>query len=85
MNSRLLKNGVIIERMKAWLYAERLSEQTAFAYRIVSSRLQASELTEHDAHEVMRRAERDLPEYRWIMVNVPGSAFFWVEGDEKKK
>jgi hypothetical protein len=71
--------------MKAWLYAERLSEQTAFTHRLVFSRLQATELTEYDAHEVMRHAERDFPEYRWTMVNLPGSAFFWVEGDQKKK
>jgi hypothetical protein len=61
-----------------------LSEQTAFTCRIVFTSLQASELTEHDAQEVMRGAERDSPEYRWTMVNVPGSTFFLVEGDEKK-
>ena len=80
-----MTNGAIIACMKAWLYAERLSEQTAFTCRIVFSRLQAAELTEHDAHEVMRGAERDFPEYKWVMVNLPGSAFFLVEGDEKKK
>jgi hypothetical protein len=77
--------GAIIARMKAWLFAEGLSEQTAFAYHLVFSRPQAAELTEHDAHEVIRGAERDFPGYRWTMVNVPGSAFFLVEGDEKKK
>jgi hypothetical protein len=71
--------------MQAWLYAERLSEQTAFTHRIVFSRLQASELTEHDAHEVVRAAERDFPEHKWRMVNIPGSAFFFVEGDQKKE
>jgi hypothetical protein len=70
--------------MKAWLYAERLSEQAAFTYHLVFSRPQAVELTEYDAHEAMRGAERDFPEYKWTMVNLPGSAFFLVEGGEKK-
>jgi hypothetical protein len=61
-----------------------LSEQTAFTCRTVFTSLQASELTEHDAQEVMRGAERDFPEYRWMLVNVPGSAFFLVEGEEEK-
>jgi len=73
--------------MKAWLHAEGLGEQTQirFSYHLVFSKQQAAELTEHDAHEVMRGAERDFPEYRWMMVNVPGSAFFLVEGVGTKK
>jgi hypothetical protein len=71
--------------MKAWLYAERLSEQTAFTCRLVFTSLQASKLTEHDAQEVMRGAERDFPEYRWMLVNVPGSALlFGGRGREEK-
>jgi|HubBroStandDraft_1064217.scaffolds.fasta_scaffold25311_3 hypothetical protein len=68
--------------MKACLYAEGLSEQTAFTCRIAFTILQASELTEHDAQE--SGAAREFPEYKWTMVNLPGSAFFLVEGEEKK-
>jgi hypothetical protein len=54
-------------------------------YELVFVRQHAVELTEYDAHEILRGAEYDYPEYRWTMVNIPGSAFFLVEGDKKEK
>jgi hypothetical protein len=70
--------------MKAWLHAEGFGKETAFPYHIVFSRQEAAEMVEHDAHEVMRGAERDHPKYKWEMVKLPNGNLFVVEGTEKK-
>jgi|SRR5580692_6086288 hypothetical protein len=62
--------------MKAWLFAERLYERTAFTSRIVYTGLQASELTEHDAHEVMRGAERTFQNTDGQWSTLSGAPFF---------
>jgi hypothetical protein len=71
--------------MKAWLHAEDHARQIAFQYQIVFDRQQAAEMTENNAHEVMRGAERDYPEYTWEIVKVSaGRNVFVVEGTQKK-
>lgn len=72
--------------MKAWLNVGTVGEtKSSLPHELVFIRQHAVELTEYDAHELLRGAERDYPEYRWTMVNIPGSAFFLVEGDKKEK
>ena len=70
--------------MKAWLHAEGLGKQAAFPYHIVFNREEAAKMVEHDAHEVMRGAERDYPKYRWELVKLLNGDLFVVEGTEKK-
>jgi hypothetical protein len=64
----VIPSSEIIAFMKAWLHAEDHARQSAFPYHIVFSRQQAAEMTENNAHEVMRGAERDYPEYTWELV-----------------
>jgi len=66
--------------MKAWLHAEDSAKQSAFQFQIVSNRKQAAEMTENNAHEVMRGAEREYPEYAWEMIKIPGGNVLVVEG-----
>jgi hypothetical protein len=69
--------------MKAWLHAQNQAKPDRFGYGLVFSRAEAAEMTEHDAHEVMRGAELDHSGYSWKMVNVPGGDLFVVEGTKK--
>lgn len=69
--------------MKAWLHAQDRAESVAGEYRIVFSRNEAIEMTEHDAHELMRAAENSFPEYSWKMMKIPSSGLFIVEGTKK--
>jgi hypothetical protein len=71
--------GEIIACMKAWLFAGDHARQTSFPDMIVFDRQQASEMKEYNAHEVMRRAERDYPAYTWEMVKIPSRNLFVVE------
>ena len=75
--------GEIIACMKAWLFAGDHARQTSFPDMIVFDRKQASEMREYNAHEVMRGAERDYPDYTWEMVKVPSRDLFVVEGTKK--
>ena len=70
--------------MKAWLYAEDHAKSIKFPYRIVFERNQAVEMTENNAHEVMRGAEGQNPEYTWELVKVHGRNMYVVEGTRKK-
>jgi hypothetical protein len=70
--------------MKSWVHADNNATQSKFTYSLVFSREQAAEMTEHDAHEVMRAAETGSPEYVWEMVRVSDARnLFVVEGTEK--
>jgi hypothetical protein len=68
--------------MKAWLHAQDQAKPLVFGYRQVFNRTEAAEMTENNAHEVMRGAEDSYPEYRWEMVKVSGNLFI-VEGTQK--
>jgi len=69
--------------MKAWLFAEGHARQSSFPDMIVFDRKQAAEMIENNAHEVIRGAERDYPDYTWKMVKVPSGNLFVVEGTKK--
>jgi hypothetical protein len=73
-----------LRRMKAWLYAQDRAGQSLVPIQIVFNRNQAIEMTENNAHEMMRAAESTHPQYTWGMVGV-GCNLFIVEGTEKKK
>ncbi len=71
--------------MKAWLYPEGLAKKSAFGYEMVFDRRKAAELTENNAHEVMRAAERDYPKYSWASVKIQdGRNLYVVEGTKKQ-
>lgn len=69
--------------MKAWLYAQDRARQNTFQFQIVFDRNQAIEMAENNAHEVMRGAEGQYPEYQWELVKVSDIGLFIVEGTRK--
>ena len=70
--------------MKAWLHEEGHAVVSLFPFDIVFKLTQASPLSKHHAHEVMRGAESCYPDYTWAVVEVPDSQFV-VEGTRKKE
>jgi len=73
----------IIPYMKAWMFAEDAATPVGFPIKIVYRREEAAELAENNAHEVMRAAETNFPDYNWEMVKVPNRNAFVVEGNKK--
>jgi hypothetical protein len=61
--------------MKAWLHAENRARESAFPFHIVFNRHEAIELTENNAHEVLRAAESSFSNYRWEMVKLRDSIY----------
>jgi hypothetical protein len=81
----VIDDGEIIACMKAWLSAEASAKPIAFRYQIVFIRDEAAEMTENNAHEVMRGAERDYAGYTWKMIKVADDRnLFVVEGTKKQ-
>jgi hypothetical protein len=72
--------------MKAWLFAQDRARQATFGYQPVFKRSEASEMSEHDAHELMRAAEDAYRDYTWSVERVGiTSDLFVVEGTLKQK
>ena len=70
--------------MKSWLHVADRGNAITGEFRLVFDPNQAVEMTENNAHELMRRAQVVAPEYTWEMVRIPSSNLFVVEGTRKK-
>jgi len=69
--------------MKAWLFADDDAKGTAFGFHIVFSFPEATQMSENNAHEVVRGAEREYPDWEWRIVKIPNNQIFVVEGTKK--
>jgi hypothetical protein len=67
---------------KAWLFADNQGKDIEGGWQIVSSRAEAAPMTNGNAHNIMRHAEKRYPNYRWKLIGI-GNNLFIVEGTEK--
>ncbi len=77
--------GEIIAFMaKAWLFTPDQGRLIQGVFQLVFNREQASEMTNGDAQQLMRAAEKDPNlKYTWEMIRVGDNSFI-VEGTERK-
>jgi len=67
---------------KSWLFAERQARPIHGEYRLVFTRQEAAEMSNGDAQQLVRAAEREYPTSTWEMIEV-GTNSFIVEGTPK--
>ena len=69
--------------MKAWINAQIHAAPIRFGFKIVFNHAAAAEMTENNAQETLRAAEKEYRDYAWKLAPVPGKDLFVVEGDLK--
>jgi hypothetical protein len=68
---------------KAWLYVPDRGTQIEGGYTIVYEQSKAVEMSENNAREVMKAAQKGYPEYTWEVI--PSGNQFVVEGTIRQK
>ena len=68
---------------KAWLNAPYHGENIAGEFQIVFDRSLAAEMSNGNAQQIMRAAEKGYRDYLWEVL--PSGNFFIVEGTRKQK
>ena len=81
--SVLFDDSEIIARMDVWLQTEGAAKRQAFGFRFVFSPQQATPMSQNNAREAMRGANRDYPDYVWEMVSGFKSDEFVLHGRQK--
>jgi len=71
--------------MDAWILATENAEPITGTYRLVFSKQEATPMNEHNAHEMMRRAELSDPGYEWNMDSTPVFGAYLVHGTDVRR
>jgi hypothetical protein len=66
--------------MDAWIKAESRAALVKFTFRIVFNVREASSMKEANAHEAMKGARREYPEYGWHLVPSSTPGEFILQG-----
>ena len=69
--------------MDVWLQTSGAAKGEGFVFVMVTSRHQATPMSQNNAREAMHGANRDYPEYKWEMESGFKSGDFVVRGHAK--